>query len=134
MIVDEARIDLVVAEIAVRQQRAQEGDVGRRPFQPERRQCPLGAGKRLLERGRMDDHLGEQGVEIRIGAIARVAVGVDAHAAPGRRFECRERAAARFRRAVGGHGLHIDAELDGVAARTGADDADLGQAGARREA
>ena len=53
----------------------------------------------------------------RIGRVARIAEGVDAHARPGRRLERGERAAGRLRRAVGVHRLHVDAQLDRVAAR-----------------
>jgi hypothetical protein len=42
MLVDEARMDLVGAHVLVGEQRAQEADVRRRAFQPERRQRPLG--------------------------------------------------------------------------------------------
>ena len=54
------------------------------------------------------DHLGEQRIEVGIGAVAGIAVGIDAHARSRRRLEHRERAAARLGRAVRGHGLHVD--------------------------
>ena len=130
LLVDEARVHLVGAEIAVRQQGAQEGDVAGRAFQPEGGERALGARQRVGEIGRraVHDHLGQQRIEIGIGAIAGIAVGVDPHAGARRRLEHRERAAARLGRAVGGHGLHVDAELDGMAARRGAFEAGLGQA------
>ena len=104
------------------QQRAQEGDVAGRAFQPERRQRPLGPRQRR-RRSRptgVHDHLGQQRIEVGIGAVAGIAVAVDAHARARRRLEDRERAAARLGRAVGRHGLQVDAQLDRMAARRGA--------------
>ena len=135
MLVDEARMDLVGAEIAMRQQGAQEGDVAGRPFQPEGGKRTLGARERVGEIGRraVHDHLGQQRIEIGIGAVAGIAVGVDPHARARGWLEHRERAAARLGRTVRRHGLHVDPELDRMAARRGAFEAGLGQARATRQ-
>ena len=119
----------------MRQQGAQEGDVAGRAFQPEGGERALGARQRVGEIGRraVHDHLGQQRIEIGIGAVAGIAVGVDAHARARRRLEHRERAAARLGRAVRRHGLHVDPELDRMAARRGAFEAGLGQARAARQ-
>jgi hypothetical protein len=75
-------VDLVGAEIAMRQQGPQEGDVAGRAFQPEGGERPLGAGERIGEIGRrtVHDHLGQKRIEIGIGAVAGIAVGIDSHA------------------------------------------------------
>ena len=62
----------------------------------------------------MGDHLGQQRVESRAGAIAGVAEAVGAHAGTGRRFVGGESPAGRADRAVLAEGLHVDARLDGV--------------------
>ena len=80
------------------------------------------ARQRVGEVGRraVHDHLGQQRIEVGIGAVAGIAVAVDAHARPRRRLEDGERAAAGLGRAVGRHRLHVDAQLDAHAARLGA--------------
>ena len=135
MLVDEARVNLVGPEIAVCQQGAQEGDVAGRAFQPEGGERAFRARERVgkISRWAVHDHLGEQRVEVGVGAVAGVAIGVDPHARTGWRLEHRERAAARLGRAIRRHGLHVDPELDGMAARLGALETDLGQARTARQ-
>jgi len=58
-------------------------------------------------------------IESHAGAIVGIAAAIDANAGTGRGFIHRQRAAGRPRGAVGVHGFHIDARLDGHAARGG---------------
>ena len=62
LLVDEARVHLVGAEVLVGQQRPQEGDVAGRTFEAERRQCALAArhGMGEVRRRAVHDQLGEQ--------------------------------------------------------------------------
>ncbi len=98
-------------------QGAQESDVRRRAFEPECGQCPVGALQRAAEIGPANDDLGEQRIEVGIGAIARIAVGIDPDAGTRGRLEGRERATARPGRTVGRHRLHVHAKLDRKSAR-----------------
>ena len=70
-----------------------------------------------IRRRRMDDHLGQQGIERARGAVAGIAEPVGAHAGAVRRLVDGERAAAGPHRAVRPDRLHVDARLDRVAAR-----------------
>ena len=117
----------------------QERDVGRHALDAElatARGAPGRTASAVVGRGAVHDQLGEQRVEARVGRVAGVAEGVDAHAGPGGRLEGGERAAGRARAAVGVDRLHVDAQLHRVAARRGqrAGEAELGERARRRRA
>ena len=77
----------------------------------------LGRASASRSDGGVDDDLGEQRVEVRAGAVAGVAERVGAQPGPDRRLERGEHAAGGLCRPVGPHRLHVDARLDGEAAR-----------------
>ena len=86
VVVDEARVGAARDEVGVREHRLQEGDVGRRPVDAEFRQRPRrlrGEGGEIAPRG-VHDHLGQERIEARVGAVAGVSAGVRAHARSGR--------------------------------------------------
>ena len=109
--------DLDRAEPGQPQQRLQQGHVGGHSGDVELGQRPRRAARRLLERATAGDHLGQQRVVARVDGVAPVTGGVDAHAAPGRRLEPGQRAAAGPERAVRLQGLGVDPDLDRDAAR-----------------
>ena len=69
--------------------------------------------------GAARDDLGDQGVEVGVGGVAGVAVGVDADARPGGRAEAAQGAGGGADIAVRAHALKVDAGLDGEAAARG---------------
>ena len=79
-----------------------------RPPRPRQRRVPV---------GRMDNQLGEQRIEPRIGRHARLQRAVDADARPAGHLDIADGAARRTRHAVGTDRLGIDAQLDRDAAR-----------------
>ena len=99
------------------QQGLQEGDVGPDAGDLELAQRPAGLGRGGGQVVGRDDHLGQQRVVARRGRVAGVAEAVDAHARPGGLVIGREHAAARPRRAVGGHRLQVHPRLQGHAPR-----------------
>ena len=73
----------------LRQHALQEAQVCRDTGDAEAAQGPLRAPHRFGETagGRVHDHLGQQRVEARVGAIAGIAVVIDAHARSSRWIE-----------------------------------------------
>ncbi len=118
---DEPRVHLAGGHGRMGQQVLQEGDVGGRALDAKLRERAVGLGDGAAEAARacVHDHLGQQAVEPRRGAIAGVAEAVDSHAGPGRRLIDRERPAGRPRRAVRRHGLQVHSRLHRMAARRG---------------
>ena len=116
--IDEVGGNTVGGKIRMRQHRLDERDVGGDTSDAEFAQ----GARRLLHhigpaRGRrMDDHLGQQGVEGRTGPVPGIPKSIDAHARAGRRIEHRQRTAGRLRRALLVHHFHVDAKLHGKAA------------------
>jgi hypothetical protein len=96
---------------------AQQGEVGLHPGQAELGQGAVGAQDRLGQGRAAADHLGQQGIVIRAGDVAGVAVAVDPHPRPRRRLVGLQASAAGNHLALGGQGLQIDARLDREAAR-----------------
>ena len=101
-------------EDRIAQDGAQERDVGRRAFDPELGQRPVGGA---IERGRIarrivDDHLGQQGVEPDAGRVPGVTEAVHPDAGARRRLVGGQDAAGRTRRPVVGHTLQVHPRLD----------------------
>ncbi len=106
-------------DVVARDQFVQETDIGCDACDGELVQRPPGARHRGGVVGAVDDQLGEQGVERRVGAVALIAEGIDADAGAAGRREAGEHAAGRLDRAVGLDLLHVDAQLHREAARLG---------------
>ena len=121
VVVDPAGVDGAVGEVGVGEDVAQEADVRLRAADLELVEGAQGAldGRAEVGRGRGGDHLAQQRVEVGVGGVAGVAVGIDADAGARGGLEDGEHPAGRPHRAVGLHLLQVDARLDGVAARRG---------------
>ncbi len=104
---DEARVDPAGDEIGMGQQGLQEGNVGLDAGDAELAERPRRFGRRGREiwRRRMDDQLGDEGIEGRGGAIAGIAERIDAHAGAGGHVEGGDAPAARRGLARRRHGL-----------------------------
>ena len=116
---DECRVDIVGDEFRALQEVPVEGDVGGHTFEAEFAERAPGARGRIgiVGRWRMGDQFRQQRIVIGAGAVAGIAETVDADAGAGGRLEGGDGAAGGLRRAIGGHGFHVDAQLDRVAAR-----------------
>ena len=116
-----ARVHRAGCEIGMRQDVAQERDVGGDAVEPELAEGAGGASHRVGEvgDGECTITLASSEVEGAAGAVAGVAEPVGAHARPAGRLIGGERAAARTDRAVRADGLHVHPRLDRVAARRG---------------
>ena len=134
VLIDKQGVQPVGGKARVAQHRLQHGDVGGHAADAELPQRPHGlAGQRgqIIAR-QVDDHLGDQGVKTRAGAVAGIAEGIDPDARPARWLEGGQHAAAGPRGAVGGQGFQVDAGLQRQAARRGDGglvQAQIGQAG-----
>ena len=114
-------MDVAGHELGVAEDVAQEADIRIRALQLELAQRPLGAPDGVAEvAARMPgDHLGDQRVEVGVGGVAGVAVGVDPNPRPGRRAEGAQGAGGGADIAVLAHPLEVDSSLDRVAAQRG---------------
>ena len=121
LVVDEPRVDLVGLEVGVLEEALEEGDVGGHAIDFELAEGPIGAidDVREIGRGRVGDQFRQQRIETGAGAIASVAKGIDADAGSGRDFKGGQRTPGGPGGAIGGHRLHVDADLQREAARGG---------------
>ena len=120
LVVDPAGVGRAGGEVGVFEDVEEERDVGLDASELKLLECAAGATGGLGKAGRgMDDHLGDQRVEVRVGGIARRAIAVDADARTGGRGERGEGAAGGTDAAVLGDALGVHAGLDRVAARRG---------------
>ena len=121
MVVDPAGVHAASREVGVIENVAQETDVAANAAKSELGKRPRGArhGGAEIRRRRIADHLGKQGVEGGAGSISRIAEAIRAHPRPARRFVDRQGAASRPDGAVFADGFHVDASLNGIAARLG---------------
>ena len=116
--IDEIGGDPVGGEIGMRQNGLNEGNIGGNTGDAKFTQ----GARRLLHDirpacgRRMNDDLGEQGVEGRTCLVSGIAERIDPHPGAGRRIEHPERPARRLRHALLVHHLHVDAKLHRVAA------------------
>ena len=116
---DEARVDSAGDEIGMPQKRLQEGNIGFDAGDAELAERP----RRLRRRGRkacrrrVDDQLGDKGIEGRGGAIAGIAEPIDAHARAGGNVEGGDAPPAGRGLAGSRHDLEIDPRLDRMALR-----------------
>ena len=135
--IDETGADAITDKIGMRQHRLDERNIG-----VDARDAELAQGARGFlhhigpaRTGRMNDDLGQQGIEGRTGPVSRITKGIDPHAGAGRRIEHPECPAGRLGRALLVHHFHVDAKLHGKAARrrdVGLRQAERGQASRRR--
>ncbi|MGX1330981.1 hypothetical protein AB7M56_005480 [Bradyrhizobium elkanii] len=117
--IDEVGADLVPSKTLMRQDRAEERDVGGDAADPEFTQgarCFVHHVGPFWAR-RMHDDFCQQRVERGRGPVAGIAEGIDANAGAGRQVEHTERAAGRFCHSLLVHHLHVDAKLHRIAAR-----------------
>ena len=121
MRVDEVGANTIRNETRMRQHCLNERRVGGNTLDAEFTQCASRFGNRFRPAcgRRMDDNLRQQRVECRAGLVTRIAERIDAHAGTGRRIEHRQRATGRLGCSLLVHRLHVDTELDGIAARCG---------------
>jgi hypothetical protein len=119
VVIHPARVNLAGNEIRVGQDVVQKRDVCIDAVDPEFAQRTSGARHRGHEiwSGRMRDHLRQKRVECARRTVARIAEPVGPHAGATRRLVRCKCAAAGVDAAVGAHGLHVDARLDGEAAQ-----------------
>ncbi len=120
VLVNPSCMHIAAGEIRMREDVAQEWNVGGDTLQPELAECPGGAAYRdgEIRSGRMHDHLGQKGVEGGARLVARVAEAVRAYAWPIRRIIDGQRAAAGQNSTVRADGFHVNAGLNRITART----------------
>ena len=119
VLVHPARCDFARQEVLVLQHVVEERNVRSHTFDAELREGTSRAGDRgfkVRQRG-MSDHLREQRVEGRGGGVAGIAEAVRAHARTVRRFVHGKFAAGGAHGAIFAQGFHVDARLNGKAAR-----------------
>ena len=117
--IDETGADAVGDEIGMREHRLKEWNIGGDAFDAEftQRTCRLPRHIGPVRGSRMNDDLGEQGIERSAGLVPRVAEAIDPHARAGRRIEHRQRPAGRLGHTLLIHHFHVDAKLHRVATR-----------------
>ncbi len=131
---DEARVDPVGGKVRMRDDRLKEGDVGRDAGDAELAERALKPRRGGGEIGAVRDDLGDERVERRARAIARIAERIDAHARARGHVERGDAAAAGRGLAGLRHRFEIDARLNGRAARLRRTiEAEVGEARARRD-
>ena len=121
MVVDETRVDAAGGEVGVGEDGLEQVDVGGDSLDAEVGEGAGGAAEGVGEvrGGRIAHDLGEEGIEAGAGAVPGVAEGIRADARAGGDIEGGQRAPGGAGGAIGGHGLHVDAGLDGEAAGGG---------------
>ena len=118
VVVDQPGVELAPHHPRMARDGAQEVEIGVDAVDAKRAQRGVGLGESGFVAGRRAHHqLCQQRVEPAARRVAGVPRAVDANAAAARRLVHREGPAGWHRAAVGGHALHVDAQLDGAASR-----------------
>ena len=106
-------------QVRVPQHVGQDAEIGVHAVELELFDRAQGAADGIAEvaAGMASHHFGDQRVELRIGGVSGIAVGVDAYAGTRGRTEAAQHAGRWADLTVGTHALEIDASLNRVPAR-----------------